>query len=216
MDIEAIIIFLEQYDEKLRMIFWLIMLCVVLEYWPTNIKDMNPSVPIIETQIMKEVEIHEAPEEIIEMVAPVKYGFTEEEIYLMTLLLCGSGKTDGDGEYDIDFHNMGNHEQVSLVLGIVMNRVESNNFPNTVAGVIWQKGQFSVMPKWTDNLPIVSVNSYEVVKAWCDMYDSQDPSLSIPENHLYFSGNGVINKSREAFGYQSFKDSGDGSKDKYI
>ena len=116
----------------------------------------------------------------------------------MTVLLCGSGKTDGDGEYDVDFYNKDNHGQISLVLSIIMNRVKSDRFPNTVSEVIWAKGQFSPMPKWKKGLPVVSDNSYQIVKAWCEAYDNHDLSImSIPESHLYFVGNGKINKSRE-------------------
>ena len=136
--------------------------------------------------------------EVVE--TPKRYGFTDNDIYLMTVLLCGSGKTDGDGEYDIDFDNNIDHDQVSLVLSVVMNRVMSDRFPNTVSEVIWARGQFSPMPRWKNGLPTVSDKSYQIVKDWCIAYDAHDLSImSIPEDHLYFAGNGKTNRSRKGF-----------------
>jgi hypothetical protein len=118
----------------------------------------------------------------------------------MTVLLCGSKNTSGDGEYDIDFGNQDNHDQISLVLSVVMNRVMNDKFPNTVKEVIFAPNQFSPMKRWVNGLPDVSPESYEVVKAWCEAYDAHDLSvMSIPESHLYFTGNGKINISRGNF-----------------
>ena len=215
MDITKIEEFLREYGSRLRLIFWLATLFGVLLFWPIEVSEgVEPEV-IIKTQIVyvykesdlpeelkpevvEEVEeIIEEPEYIPVLVAP-RYGFTDNDIYLMTVLLCGSAKTDGDGEYDIDFYNKDNHEQISLVLSVVMNRVMSSRFPNTVTEVIWQKGQFSPMPRWKAGLPTVSDSSYAIVQTWCEAYDNYDSSVMyIPESHLFFSGNGVINKSRE-------------------
>lgn len=143
------------------------------------------------------VEVEEEPEPEPEI--QLRYGFTDDDIYLMTVLLCGSGSTDGDGEYDIDFSKYDNHEQISLVLSVVMNRVMSEKFPNTVSEVIWAPGQFSPMPQWKrKGLPTVSERSHRIVREWTEAYDNHDLSvMSIPENHLYFTGNGRVNKSRE-------------------
>lgn len=143
-------------------------------------------------------EEEEVVEEIEEVIQP-RYGFTDDDIYLMTVLLCGSGSTDGDGEYDIDFSKYEDHDQISLVLSVVMNRVMSEKFPNTVSEVIWAPGQFSPMPQWKrKGLPTVSERSHQIVREWAEAYDNHDLSvMSIPENHLYFTGNGRVNKSRE-------------------
>lgn len=142
---------------------------------------------------------------IEEVIRKPKYGFTEKDIYLLTVLLCGSGKKDGDGEYDFDFMQKDNiltsthtRQQISLVLNVVMNRVNSKQFPNTVSKVVWAKNQFSYMPHWRNGLPKVNPESYAIVKEWCDAYDAYDNSVvTIPTNHLYFSGNGTVNKSRK-------------------
>lgn len=207
MNMQKIDRFLGEYGSRLRLIFWLIILFGVLSFWPIETSESVEPEVIIKTQIVyvyKETDLPEElkTEEIEEpeytpiLVAP-RYGFTDNDIYLMTVLLCGSGKTDGDGEYDIDFYNKDNHEQISLVLSVVMNRVMSDRFPNTVSEVIWQKGQFSPMPRWKKGLPVVSDGSYDIVKTWCEAYDNYDSSVMyIPESHLFFSGNGVVNKSR--------------------
>ena len=152
-----------------------------------------PIPPVIATPeptIMPEPEPEPTPE-------PPRYGFTEEEIYLMAVLLCGSKDVDGDGEYDFDYGNDGRYDQISLVLCVVMNRVRSDVYPDTVSEVIWQKGQFSPMPQWNKKLPQVSDISLQRVTEWCKAYDAHDMGVqSIPEDHLYFSGNGMENYSR--------------------
>ena len=126
-----------------------------------------------------------------------RYGFTKEEIYLMSVLLSGSKYVDGDGEYDIDYGNEDNYDQIYLVLCVVMNRVRSEKFPDTVSEVIWASGQFSVMPQWKNGLPKVSCTTWKRVAAWCKAYDAYDFDIqTIPEDHLFFSGNGTINTSR--------------------
>ena len=155
-----------------------------------------------EVKVPKAPEVTDLPEEIVfeEPVKSPRYGFTEDDIYLMTVLLCGSGAKSGDGEYDIDFGNQDNHEQISLVLSVVMNRVMSDKFPNTVAEVIWAPKQFSPMSRWKNNLPTVKPESYAIVEAWCKAYDAYDITVtSIPENHVYFTGNGVVKKNRGGF-----------------
>lgn len=126
-----------------------------------------------------------------------RYGFTEDDIYLMTVVLCGSKNTAGDGEYDIDYGNQDRNDQISLVLGVIMNRVRSDLYPDTVSEVIWQRGQFVVMKRWSKNaLPEVSDISLEIVRQWCEAYDNYDPSAqTIPEDHLGFYGDGYENHS---------------------
>lgn len=151
---------------------------------------------IVKTEIVYVDVIKEVEKEEFEP----RYGFTDDDIYLMTVLLCGSENTDGDGEYDIDVENYDNHDEIGLVLGVVMNRVMSSEFPNTVSEVIWAKNQFTPMRRWVNGLPKVSERSYQIVKEWCEAYDAHDLSiLSVPENHLFFSAKkqGLGNVSRE-------------------
>ena len=205
MDIEkAIYKFMRRIDDRLVIMFCYTLLIVLITTWSTTVIVKSEDREIVKTKIIYVYrdqvtpEVLPAPETI--KPTPKRYGFTDSDIYLMTALLCGSGKTDGDGEYDIDFDTNINHDQVSLVLSVVMNRVMSDRFSNTVSEVIWARGQFSPMSRWTNGLPTVSDKSYQIVKDWCVAYDAHDLSImSIPEDHLYFTGNGTINISRKGF-----------------
>lgn len=158
------------------------LLSIVLDPKPES--EVIVKTEIVYVDVIKEVEKEEVEEPVFEP----RYGFTDDDIYLMTVLLCGSEKTDGDGEYDIDVGNYDNHREIGLVLGVVMNRVMSSEFPNTVSEVIWAKNQFTPMRRWVNGLPKVSERSYQIVKEWCEAYDAHDLSiLSVPENHLFFS-----------------------------
>lgn len=126
-----------------------------------------------------------------------QYGFSDDDIYLMTVVLSGSKHVSGDGEYDIDYGNQDRQDQISLVLGVIMNRVRSNLYPDTVSEVIWQRGQFAVMKRWKKTkLPEVSDESLEIVREWCNAYDHYESEVQIiPKNHLYFWGDGKENHS---------------------
>lgn len=133
---------------------------------------------------------------------PPRYGFTYEEVYLLSQLLCGSYSYDGDGEYDFVWqaiHTEVNYYEVSKVLCVVMNRVRDDRFPNTVTDVVMQKGQFAVMPRNAEKLP--SDIAVQKVQEWCDAYDSWDLSVQcIPEDHLFFrAGPHLTNVTRVAY-----------------
>ena len=204
MDIEkAIYKFMRRIDDLLIMICYTLLI-ILITAWSTTVIVKSEDREVVKTKIIYVYrdqvipEVLPAPETIEPK--PKRYGFTDSDIYLMTVLLCGSGKTDGDGEYDIDFDNNIDHDQVSLVLSVVMNRVMSDRFSNTVPEVIWAPGQFSPMSRWKNGLPTVSDKSYQIVKDWCVAYDAHDLSIiPIPEDHLYFAGNGKINISKKGF-----------------
>ena len=127
-----------------------------------------------------------------------RYGFTDEDIYLLAQVLCGGKNTDGDGEYDIDFQKEINYYEVGKVLGVIMNRVRSNDFPNTVHDVVLQKGQFSGIPRNLIKEP--SEIALETVREWCTAYDNYISFVQVvPINHLYFTGDGLTNKTRAKF-----------------
>jgi len=156
------------------------------------------------TQIQEEVIFEVLPVEQPILVAdgeiPPRYGFTEEDIYLLAQLLCGSAGYDGDGEYDFVYSarigNLNDYE-IAKVLCVVMNRVNSSKFPNTVREVVLQKGQFAVMPRNSYKQP--ADLAIDVVRDWCARYDREDPAAQcIPENHLFFSaGKNLTNVTRE-------------------
>lgn len=133
--------------------------------------------------------------EIEDTLQEPRYNFTEDDIYLLAQLLCGSGEKDGDGEYDIDFQKNVNYIEAYKVLNVVINRVNSDQFPDNIYDVVMQKNQFSVMPRNSEKTP--SEKAIQVVTEWCEKYNNHDPEAQvIPEDHLYFTGNGVINKTR--------------------
>ena len=120
-------------------------------------------------------------------------------------MLCGSKYIDGDGEYDFVWWALNTpddlrYDQISLVLCVVMNRVRSESFPNTVTDVVLARGQFEVMPKNASTTP--HDIAIEIVREWCEAYDRWDTvaTQTVPENHLYFSsGPNKTNVSRAKF-----------------
>jgi hypothetical protein len=117
-----------------------------------------------------------------------RYVFTEDEIYLLAQLLCGSEEIDGDGEYDFVWgfeHDKPNYYETYKVLDVVMNRVRDERFPNTIKKVILQRNAFEVMPKNLKKKP--SETALRVVSEWCEMYSNWEPEAQVvPQNHVYF------------------------------
>ena len=143
--------------------------------------------------VIYDEEVIEA-EQIVEQ--EKRYDFTDRDIYLLGRLLSGSKHIDGDGEYDIDFGKENNHEQISLVLSVVMNRVNDPRFPNTVEEVIFQRYsgqgyQFTPVSKWGKTEVEISDITRQKVQDWCWAYNEGLSGVpSIPEDHVYFSSNG--------------------------
>jgi hypothetical protein len=161
---------------------------------PGTVLLVKPEPPIIAEPVVAVTE----PEPVVE---EPRYGFTDEEVYLLAQLLCGSSKVDGDGEYDFVytakyFPDKLNYCEISKVLCVVMNRVRSEQFPNTVSEVVLQKGQFSTMPKNAKKTP--DDIAIQKVQEWCDAYDNWDTGVqNVPEDHLYFSaGPNLTNVTR--------------------
>lgn len=161
---------------------------------PSTVLLVKPEPPIIAEPVVAVTE----PEPVV--VEP-RYGFTDEEVYLLAQLLCGSSKVDGDGEYDFVytakyFPDKLNYCEISKVLCVVMNRVRSEQFPNTVSEVVLQKGQFSPMPKNAKKTP--DDIAIQKVQEWCGAYDNWDTGVqNVPEDHLYFSaGPNLTNVTR--------------------
>lgn len=120
---------------------------------------------------------------------PLRYGFTEEDIFLLSQLLAGDENISGDGEYDFTWFIQHGQDyslyEIYKVLNVVMNRVRSDDWPNTVKGVVTQKGQFAVMPRnlQTNPSPLV----IEVIRDWCEAYDSwNEIAQVVPEDHMFF------------------------------
>ncbi len=66
------------------------------------------------------------------------------------------------------------YEGQVAVGAVIMNRVKDSNFPNTIAGVIYQPGAFTAVSDGQINVPIDS--SSTVVKAARDALNGWDPT----------------------------------------
>lgn len=184
--------------KKLQILLVTILVIIGVSSFTTKEPDVSPTSPTVPSTVLL---VRPEPPIIAEPVVAVtepepvvvepRYGFTDEEVYLLTQLLCGSSKVDGDGEYDFVytakyFPDKLNYCEISKVLCVVMNRVRSEQFPNTVSEVVLQKGQFSPMPKNTKKTP--DDIAIQKVQEWCDAYDNWDTGVqNVPEDHLYFS-----------------------------
>lgn len=193
--------FYSKHQAVLYVILVALLLAVIVALWPRpKVADViePPKIKPQEIEVVEEkMAVSEPASTPVPTPIPPRYGFKDDDIYLMAVLLSGSKYVDGDGEFDIDYGRDDEYDQISLVLATVMNRVQSNKWPNTVSKVIWAPGQFSTMPQWKNGLPEVSDISLKRVKEWCKAYDSNDiGAQTIPENHFYFSGDGKFNYSR--------------------
>lgn len=194
--------FYTNHQPLVEALFWALMTIVVFIFWPQSAIDIEPiESPQIQMEVPAPTEtdplIIKPEEKSLPEPDPPRYGFTDDDIYLMAVLLSGSKYVDGDGEFDIDYGRDTEYDQISLVLGVIMNRVRNDNWQDTVSEVIWRQGQFSVMPQWRKGLPEVSDISLKRVTEWCKAYDAHDPGVqTIPEDHFYFSGDGLYNHSR--------------------
>lgn len=72
---------------------------------------------------------------------------------------------------------------------VIMNRVESAEFPNTISGVVYQKGQFSSVTDGQINKPFE--NETQVKKAAQEAYNGSDPT-----NGALFFYNAKTTKSK--------------------
>ena len=86
-------------------------------------------------------------------------------------------------------------ENKARVVEVIMNRVASSSFPNTIYGVITQRYQFSGSSSYADNTTYTSKVTKNV-KAAVDLYFS-DPS-AFDEGYLYFYGDGSQNHFRKS------------------
>ena len=194
--------------KKLQILLVTILVIIGVSSFTTKEPDVSPTSPTVPSTVLL---VRPEPPIIAEPVVAVtesepvvvepRYGFTDEEVYLLAQLLCGSSKVDGDGEYDFVytakyFPDKLNYCEISKVLCVVMNRVRSEQFPNTVSEVVLQKGQFSPMPKNAKKTP--DDIAIQKVQEWCDAYDNWDTGVqNVPEDHLYFSaGPNLTNVTR--------------------
>ncbi len=116
-------------------------------------------------------------------VSPVAAGVISESDYI---LLCNAvGHEAGGASVSVP--------DKALVVEVIMNRVYSPNYPNTIYGVLTQKLQFSGSSKYVD-LGTYSGKVNADVKAAVDLYFA-DPSV-FNHGYLSFTGDGTRNYFR--------------------
>ena len=81
------------------------------------------------------------------------------------------------------------YEGQVAVGAVILNRVKSSNFPNTIAGVIYQPGAFTAVSDGQINVPINS--GATVIKAAQDALNGWDPTGGAI---YYFNPNTATNK----------------------
>lgn len=81
------------------------------------------------------------------------------------------------------------YEGQVAVGAVILNRVKDSRFPNTIAGVIYQKGAFTAVADGQINVPIDSKST--VVKAAQDALNGWDPTDGAV---YYFNPNTATNK----------------------
>jgi len=166
-------------------------------------EEENPDMVLYESEKMFEETEEESEAEPDEEAIKLRYGFDEDEIFLLAQLIAGDKDRAGDGEYDFTWDILNgkpaDRYEIGKILCVVMNRVKSDIYPDTVAEVLMQKGQFVVFPRnlKADPHPL----AIDEIRDWCGMYDIWDEGAQvIPEDHLFFSaGPGLTNTTRARY-----------------
>lgn len=83
-------------------------------------------------------------------------------------------------------------EVKASVAWVILNRVDADNYPNTIREVCEQEGQFAGWLRETDTEPTEEERSmcYQIIRAWKNF---DDRYRTIPSDYLYFRGNGSTN-----------------------
>lgn len=171
------------YEEKMRMmlkviavqvvvlVVLLIVLCVICIV--QNIEDSNNVSDIYEDDYIPKTKV--TTSDTVEK----EPSYTEEDVKLLARLIHGEAR----GEC---------YEGQVAVGAIVLNRVKSKGFPNTLEGVIYQKRQFSCIDDGQFDLPIPENSS---------VYDAAREALegNDPTNGCTYFYNPKISTSRWIF-----------------
>jgi hypothetical protein len=184
---------------KIFILFWILGLIIAAFIFRSAVRWKEPVEPM---SIFTEISSDPIPGEFCDhsvaeisiVEAKPRYGFTDEDVYILAQLLCGNEDYNGDGEYDFVYaalHDEMDYYEMSKVLCVVMNRVRNDSFPDTVSEVIFQKGQFADDRRIDTEPADIAI---EKIREWCEAYDRGDlGAQSIPEDHFYFVGDGVTN-----------------------
>ena len=114
-------------------------------------------------------------------------------IYVNKILADSSGGNTSDVQLlarAINGEARGESYEGQVAVGaVILNRVKSSEFPNTIAGVIYQPGAFTAVSDGQINVPLDESSS--VVKAAQDALNGWDPTNGCV---YYFNPNTATNK----------------------
>lgn len=149
--------------------------------WAAEVGVKPPAERVIEVND----ELHEV--ELGEIIEEQKPTYTDEELYIIAHLLCGECQT-------------GSWELQEAVGSVVLNRVASPNYPNTIKKVVFQRGQYACT--WDGNYDRVPTE-----RNWAVAKHLLENGSQIPANVVYQAqfkqGKGVWKKIKgEIFCYQ--------------
>lgn len=104
---------------------------------------------------------------------------TRDEVYCLARLVHGEA-------------SICTTEVKATVAWIVLNRVDAENYPNTIREVCEQEGQFAGWSRECSSVPTVEEREmcYQIILAWKNF---DDRYRTIPSDYLYFRGNGTTN-----------------------
>ncbi|MDE5792326.1 MAG: cell wall hydrolase [Oscillospiraceae bacterium] len=165
----------------------------------SNLEEMSMTVEEIPETIpeetMPELSFEDMPEIILEQIPEIIAELDDDETIIA---IVDTSKSVSDSDYillcNAVAHEAGSDsisiENKAKVVEVIMNRVDSSSFPNTVYGVITQKSQFSGSSSYAD-LGTYSSKVTQNVKSAVDLYFS-DPS-AYSHGYLYFYGDGSQN-----------------------
>ena len=153
--------------EWYKMIFMLLIASAVIRLTPHICYVAPKEEPVVEAPIQQvvdtPVEIPVIEEPVIE--EPEGLVLTDEEIKLIALVVMA----EAEGECE---------EGKRLVIDVILNRIESERFPDTAKGVIYAKGQFTSM--WNGR-----VDRCHVKKDICQMVE-EETKVRLNREVLYF------------------------------
>ena len=110
----------------------------------------------------------------------IERNYTDEELDIMAHLICGEAQTYDDQEQQ-------------YIASVVLNRVKHSSYPNTIKGVVFQKGQYSCT--WDGNY-----NRTPTERNWANAKYILENGSILPDNVVYQSqvkqGRGVYVKTK--------------------
>lgn len=96
--------------------------------------------------------------------------------------------------------------QQAAVVWCILNRVDHEDFPDTIEGVVKQKHQFAYRSSAPVTEELLSL-AQDVILRWeLEKLDVGDVGRVLPEDYLYFSGNGSRNRFRKTYKSKKYWD----------